>query len=89
VLPPCAKVSKRRYRISLRVDLLAASFLSLRFDLLAVSFGERVTEEPLVFRKDLRVPPIAEALEEHGGPLDVGEEEGDRPGRQVGQMRPP
>jgi hypothetical protein len=32
---------------------------------------------------------VAEALEERGGPLDVGEEEGDRPGRQAGQERPP
>ena len=44
--------------------------------------GENVTEEPLVFHQDLRVPAVTEALEERGGPLDVGEEEGDRPGRQ-------
>ena len=30
---------------------------------------------------DLRVPAIAEALEQIHGALDVGEEEGDRPGR--------
>jgi len=30
-----------------------------------------------------------EALEERGGPLDVGEEEGDRPGRQNRHVRPP
>jgi hypothetical protein len=35
-----------------------------------------------MFLLDLRVPAIAEALEEHGGPLDVREEEGDRSGRQ-------
>jgi len=34
-----------------------------------------------VFREDLRVPSVTEALEKHSGPLDVGEEEGDRPGR--------
>jgi hypothetical protein len=42
-----------------------------------------------VVRYDLRIPQVAKALEERSGPLDVGEEEGDRPGRQVGQGRPP
>jgi hypothetical protein len=43
----------------------------LGVDLLAVSLGERVAEEPLVFRQDLRVSVVAEVLEERGGPLDV------------------
>ena len=30
---------------------------------------------------DLRIPPVADPMEECGGSLDVGEEEGDRPGR--------
>ena len=34
------------------------------------------------------LPPLAEALEQFGGPLDVGEEEGDRPARQAWHMRP-
>ena len=33
---------------------------------------------------DLSVAAIAEALEQFGRPLDVGEEERDRPGRQAG-----
>ena len=42
------------------------------------------------FRRRRRpVPAVAKALEELGGPLDVGEEEGDRPGRQGTHARPP
>ena len=37
---------------------------------------------------DLGVPAVTEALEERGGPLDVGEEEGDRPGRQARHVAP-
>ncbi len=58
-------------------------------DLLAVSLLERGAEQAVVFLQDLRVPAVAEALEERGGPLDVSEEEGDRPGRQGGYARPP
>jgi hypothetical protein len=54
----------------------------LRVNLLAVSLLERGAEEPLMFRHDLSVPPVAEALQESGGAFDVGEEDGDRPGRQ-------
>ncbi len=61
----------------------------LSIDLLAVPFCERIPEKAAVFLQDLSVPAVAEALEERGGPLDVGEEEGDRPGRQGSQMRPP
>ncbi len=53
----------------------------LGVDLLPMSFGERLAEQASVFRKDFRVSAIAEALEQLGGALDVGEEEGDRPGR--------
>jgi hypothetical protein len=42
-----------------------------------------------VIVQDLRVPTIAEALEERGGSLDVGEEEGDRPARQSEREWPP
>jgi len=42
-----------------------------------------------VLLQDFRISAIAEALEERGGPLDVGEEEGDRPGRQDAHRRPP
>jgi hypothetical protein len=49
--------------------------VSLRVDLLAVAFGKCIAQQPLVFREDLRVPAIAEALEEGGRPLYVGEEE--------------
>jgi hypothetical protein len=55
--------------------------ISLPIDLLAVSFLERGTEQASMFLLDLRVPAVAEALEKRGGPLDVGEEEGDGPGR--------
>jgi hypothetical protein len=34
------------------------------------------------------MPAIAKTLEKRGGTLDVGEEEGDRPGRQAGHLRP-
>jgi hypothetical protein len=54
---------------------------------LPVTFGERLTEKAPVFRKDLRIPPVAEALEECGGSLDVGEEEGDSPRGQAGHTR--
>jgi hypothetical protein len=54
----------------------------LRVDLLSVPFRERLPEEAPVFRKDVRILAIAEALEERGGALDVGEEESDRPGRE-------
>jgi hypothetical protein len=55
----------------------------LRIDHVAACLGERVTEKPLVFREDLSIPPVTEALEKRGGALDVGEEESDRPGRQA------
>ena len=55
--------------------------IPLGVDFMAVSSDERVPKEPLVFPQDLRVPAIAEALEKHGRPLDVGKQEGDRPGR--------
>ncbi len=61
----------------------------LGVDLLPVPLGERVTKEALVFRQDLRIPAVAETLEQRGGPLDVGEEEGDCPGGQGSQVRPP
>ncbi len=56
----------------------------LGVDFPPVSLGDRVAEEPLVFRQDLCVPAVAEAVKERGGPLDVGEEECDCPGRQAG-----
>jgi hypothetical protein len=50
----------------------------LGVEFLSVSLSERLTEEALVFRQDLRIPVVTEALEECGRPLDVSEEEGDR-----------
>ena len=63
--------------------------IPLGVDFLPVPFGERIAEDPPVFCQDFRVPAVAEAPEERGGALDVGEEEGDRPGRQAGRTRPP
>jgi hypothetical protein len=63
--------------------------VALRVNLLPVPFGERITKQSAVFLQDLRVPAIAEALQERSGPFDVGEEEGDRPGRQAFDERPP
>ena len=37
-----------------------------------------------MFLQDIRVPAVAKMLEQLGGPLDVSEEKGDRPGRQAG-----
>jgi hypothetical protein len=37
-----------------------------------------------VFRKDVRIPAVSEALEERRGPFDVGEEKGDRPSWEAG-----
>ena len=56
-------------------------------DLPPVSFRECGAHAPL-FLQDFRVPAV-EALEQARGALDVGEEEGDRPGRQAGRTRPP
>jgi hypothetical protein len=42
-----------------------------------------------VFRKNLSILGVTQPLEEACGALDVGEEEGDRPGRQDSQVRPP
>ena len=38
------------------------------------------TEQTTVFLQGFRIPTVAKALEQLCGPLDVGEEEGDRPG---------
>ena len=46
-------------------------------------------EESAVLFQDFRIPPVAKALEQLGGPLDVGEEKGDRPGHQAGHEPPP
>jgi hypothetical protein len=58
-------------RIPLRVDLLAALFLNGRAD------------KSAALRQDVRIG-ITQLLEQTRRPLDVGEEEGDRPGRQAG-----
>jgi hypothetical protein len=62
--------------------------IPLGIDYVAACLGECVTEKPLVFREDLSIPPVAEALEEGCGALDVCEEEGDRPGRQARHVPP-
>ena len=54
--------------------------ITLRSTSCPFSLDERVTEEPLVFRQDLRLPTVTKALEERTRALDVGEEEDDRPG---------
>ena len=59
----------------------SASILTV--DFLSVAFGECITQESLVIRQDLRIPMVAKALEERSGPLDIGEEEGDRSGRKA------
>ena len=56
--------------------------IPLSVDFLAVPPGECGTKQAPMLHDDIRVTAVAEALEERGGPLDVGEEEGDRPGRQ-------
>ena len=58
--------------------------VALGVDLLTVPCDERLAKQAVMFRQNLRVPAVAEALEERSRPLDVGEEEGDRPGRQAG-----
>jgi len=63
--------------------------VSLRVDLLPVPFGERVPKKPPMLCQDFRVPCVTEALEQRGGPLDVGEEEGDGSSRQAGHDQPP
>jgi hypothetical protein len=63
--------------------------IPLSVDLLTVPFIERSAEQAAVFLQNLHVPAVAEALEERSGTLDVGEEEGDRPGRQSSHERPP
>jgi len=61
----------------------------LKVDLLPAALSERITEKTLVFREDLRKAAVAEALEELGGRLDVGEEESNRSSWQAFQKRPP
>ena len=58
-------------------------------DLPAVCSREGGAEKPAVLFLDFRLPVVAEALKERGGPLDVGEEEGNSPGRQAWHARPP
>jgi hypothetical protein len=60
--------------------------IALRVDLLPVSLGKRLAEESAVFLQDLCLPPVPEPLEEVGVPLDVREQEGDRPGREPRHM---
>jgi hypothetical protein len=61
----------------------------LGVDLFAVSFGERLAQQSTMLLEDFRIPAVAEALEKHGGPFDVGKEESYRSGRQVFQKRLP
>ena len=53
---------------------------------LTVGFLEGGAEQVVVGRKDVRVA-ITQLLQQARGPLDVGEEEGDRPGWQAGHAR--
>jgi hypothetical protein len=56
--------------------------ISLGVNHLPVPFRECVTEHPTVLIEDFRISPVAESLNEFGRPLDVGEEECDRSGRE-------
>jgi hypothetical protein len=60
----------------------------LGVNFLTLPLGECLSEKTAVFVQDLRVSSVAEALEERSRALDVGEEEGDRPGRQAFHKRP-
>ncbi len=60
--------------IPLGVNLLASSLLNSRAD------------QAAALHQDVRIG-VPQLLEEARGPLDVGEEEGDRPDRQAGHTR--
>ena len=61
--------------------------VALRRHLHTAPPGERFPEEPLVILQDSGIP-VAQAIEEPGAPLDVGEHEGDRSGGKIGPGRP-
>jgi hypothetical protein len=56
--------------------------VALGIDLMAAVGGEGLAQDPLMLRENIAVPR-PERLEERGRPLDVGEEKGDRPTREL------
>ena len=63
---------------SARVDKRDEEAVPLRVDLDAAVQRERRPQQPAVIGQGLRVP-LAERVQQPGRPLDVGEQEGDRP----------
>jgi hypothetical protein len=61
--------------------------VALAVDLDPVVLGERAAEQLVVPREDLAVAIAPELLQEPGRPLDVREEKGDRPRREVTSRR--
>src|SRR5687768_17269800 len=74
----CARIGKRHEKgVALRVNLLTPFLINGR------------AHEAVMLLEDAPVRAVADPLKELSGPLDIGKEEADRPGRQADHQPSP